>query len=281
MPKPAEAVASGSHSWPIFVNEAVLEELRRCPDSTALAYSRLLKKLQAGDFSESRRPYLDQDHDIGRLFVLSRIQRRLVLLWTIELHHGSQVICAIRSLTEIQMHPTWKTFQSERASYPTQYRNACEIRCEADTAPKTGLDDLPKPIWADVNIDNEPSSVKYFDLNDGPLVEILATADRGRRERLHLPYILDETQTDAVRFVRGPIVVVGRAGTGKTSVLVTNEMIALVFCFSPSSGETYAGPVQGRDSAQYGPTPSAVCECQFESCPQHSGAVSGLDQIVS
>ncbi|KAJ3026723.1 UNVERIFIED_CONTAM: hypothetical protein HDU68_005188 [Siphonaria sp. JEL0065] len=211
--------------WRLISSDSVLKEIQKPKSSEAqLAFASVIDELRLGRLSCSRRPY-KKAGIAGKLFFERRIDNSRSLVWTIEINNAEQVISLISICHHGSVNSLWQSFQDAFDRVTFDYAAACAnvIYHHNNIAfPQSKLDSVVKTDSNSV-LRTVSDSSKIFDLTSS--ITQLTDAGGDRIGRLSIPYMLDCFQEDAIS-VRQTAVIVGRGGTGKTSVLARKLLIS-------------------------------------------------------
>ncbi|KAJ3118095.1 hypothetical protein HDU96_003863 [Phlyctochytrium bullatum] len=218
-------MATGENSWKIIVTDIFLRDIRYGSYDERLFFFGVVERLKAGNFSGTSRPYEKTEGLAGKLFYAASLARSKAMIWTINIRAQEQVISLMRWVTKTEMASLWVRFKDLVQNYPVEYADACVLDHSKGNReriyPLRNLDissGKPSTTVADAK--------KFYDISSPGILQGLfheqldASTDPGKSKALELmlPYLLDETQEEALK-VMGSVVLVGRGGTGKTSVL--------------------------------------------------------------
>ena len=204
------------HLWTVVATEFILNDVIHSSYCSYLA--QVVMELKMGRFSQDNLRFKHCGDPAGDLFFVSTLTAGVEVAWTIQVYDGSHRICILSLVKRTALAQVFALFSAAYQRLDPDYISACK----KGIVSRNGIVYLPKSQTIVTETANciatnmaDCASAKLFRISNQSLLDALT---RPGEHRYALPYILDRDQSKAVK-LRGSLVIIGRGGTGKTTVL--------------------------------------------------------------
>ncbi|ORY44848.1 hypothetical protein BCR33DRAFT_211090 [Rhizoclosmatium globosum] len=199
------------HIWSVVATDTLYTECKKL-NIPAPALIGVLSELKMGRFRSSTRPYR-REGILGELFYVRKIGDNCVV-WTVEVRQKSHVIHLLSIVKTPQLSAMWTKFRDAMGQVDIEFVEACNGFTQSGDGvciPNENFDNPPPRFGILLRSVSECS--KVFEVT----FQLVPNGDEEQFRSSGL-YLLDNTQDEAVR-IQTNCVIIGRGGSGKTSVL--------------------------------------------------------------